>query len=39
MNEKKPSSGIVTLLFIFAALGFVWSLEATIEVLRKVFGL
>jgi hypothetical protein len=39
MNEQRPSSTIPILLFCFAALGFVWSVEATAKVLMRLLGL
>jgi hypothetical protein len=39
MNEQRPSSAIPILLFCFAALGFVWSVEATARVLMRLLGL
>jgi hypothetical protein len=39
VNEQRPSSAIPILLFCFAALGFVWSVEATAKVLMRLLGL
>lgn len=39
MNEPRQSSAIPALLFCFAALGFVWSVEATAKVLMRLLGL
>jgi len=38
MNEQRPSIAIPALLFCFAALGFVWSVEATARVLMRLLG-
>jgi hypothetical protein len=39
MNEPRQSNGISILFFCFAALGFVWSVEATARVLMRLLGL
>jgi len=39
MNDQRNSSFIPILLFCFAALGFVWSVEATARVLMRLLGL
>jgi hypothetical protein len=39
VNEQRPSSAIPILLFCFAALGFVWSVEAFVKVAMRVLGL
>lgn len=39
MNEPRQSMTIPVLLFCFAALGFVWSVEATAKVLMRLLGL
>jgi hypothetical protein len=39
MNDQRNSNIIPALLFCFAALGFVWSVEATARVLMRLLGL
>ena len=39
MNDHRPSNTVPILLFCFAALGFVWSVEATCRVLVQLLGL
>jgi hypothetical protein len=39
MNDQRGSIAITVLLFCFAALGFVWSVEATAKVLMRLLGL
>lgn len=39
MNQPQHSNIIPALLFCFAALGFVWSVEATARVLMRLLGL
>lgn len=38
MSERRGGSLIPILLFAFAALGFVWSVEATVRVLLRLLG-
>jgi len=39
VNEQRNSNAIPALLFCFAALGFVWSVEATARVVMRLLGL
>jgi hypothetical protein len=39
MNEPRSSPTFSIMLFAFAALGFVWSIEAFVRVVLRVLGL
>jgi hypothetical protein len=39
MNEPRSSPTFSMMLFCFAALGFVWSIEACVRVMLRVLGL
>jgi hypothetical protein len=39
MNDQPRGSMIPVFLFCFAALGFVWSVEATAKVVLRLLGL
>jgi hypothetical protein len=39
VNDQRGSIAITVLLFSFAALGFVWSVEATAKVILRLLGL
>ena len=38
MSNERRSNVIAVMLFCFAALGFVWSAEATVRVLLRLLG-
>ena len=39
MNDRKNATVVSVIIFCFASLGFVWSMEAFVKVLMRVLGL